>query len=493
MQPATATRNHRAAEPTPHCAYQDHARYDQLNRLSSATDYTAAPNGWNQGYGYDQFGNRWVSANGTLSMDPRTPDAQSDINAANNRLTGANYAYDLAGNQTTYGGWTLSYDAENRIKTSQPSGGTQTTYAYDGDGRRVKKTTGSTNTLYIYDVSGQLAAEYGGAAPPETGTHYITTDHLGSTRVVTRQNNTVVSRHDYLPFGEEIPVNYGGRTTAMGYQANLALTHKFTGKERDTETGLDYFGARYMSSPMGRFTSADAPFADQHASAPQSWNLYPYVRNNPLRYVDPTGRCSRDSQGGYWDRDDAGTYMFAGPCSDGKIGEDKELPPDNGDVPLSLVAQSFYNEMSARRDASNQMIGAFAGGSAVAGTGVGIALQASGAGALTTLGNITPNNLVYQSINAAGDVQYVGITANFAQREAAHAARLAIQRIPGLQNLTRAEARAVEQALIENFGLGKNGGTLLNQINSIAASNPIYGNSLKVGIQILKNVGYPGF
>ncbi len=63
----------------------------------------------------------------------------------------------------------------------------------------------------------------------------------------------------------------------------------FTGKERDTESGLDYFGARYFSAAQGRFTSPDAPFADQHATNPQSWNLYTYTRNNPLSFVDPDG------------------------------------------------------------------------------------------------------------------------------------------------------------------------------------------------------------
>jgi RHS repeat-associated protein len=63
-----------------------------------------------------------------------------------------------------------------------------------------------------------------------------------------------------------------------------------SGKERDGERGLDYFGARYYGSAMGRFTSPDRPFADQHPEDPQSWNLYSYVRNNPLRFIDPTGR-----------------------------------------------------------------------------------------------------------------------------------------------------------------------------------------------------------
>lgn len=64
---------------------------------------------------------------------------------------------------------------------------------------------------------------------------------------------------------------------------------KFTGKERDSETGLDYFGARYFSGAQGRWTSADTPFVDQHTTDPQSWNLYTYVRNNPLAHVDPDG------------------------------------------------------------------------------------------------------------------------------------------------------------------------------------------------------------
>ena len=70
---------------------------------------------------------------------------------------------------------------------------------------------------------------------------------------------------------------------------------EFTGKERDAETGLDYFGARYYSSAQGRFTSPDAPFADQHPEDPQSWNLYVYGRNNPLRFIDDQGRAVFES------------------------------------------------------------------------------------------------------------------------------------------------------------------------------------------------------
>ncbi|WP_031497855.1 RHS repeat-associated core domain-containing protein [Bryobacter aggregatus] len=72
-----------------------------------------------------------------------------------------------------------------------------------------------------------------------------------------------------------------------------------SGKERDAETGLDFFGARYMSSAMGRFTSPDVPLLDQQPGDPQSWNLYSYVRNNPLIFTDPTGNdCVYVNSGG---------------------------------------------------------------------------------------------------------------------------------------------------------------------------------------------------
>lgn len=69
-----------------------------------------------------------------------------------------------------------------------------------------------------------------------------------------------------------------------------------TGKERDAETGLDYFGARYFSGAQGRFTSPDKPFADQHVYDPQSWNLYIYARNNPLRFLDLHGEAVIESR-----------------------------------------------------------------------------------------------------------------------------------------------------------------------------------------------------
>lgn len=86
------------------------------------------------------------------------------------------------------------------------------------------------------------------------------------------------------------------------------------------------------------------------------------------------------------------------------------------------------------------------------------------------------------------------MTNNMARRASEQAARgLAIRPIRGLGNLTRADARAVEQVLIEKYGLAKNGGTLLNKINSISPLNPNYGGSIIRGRQLLNQAGYSGF
>lgn len=137
---------------------------------------------------------------------------------------------------------------------------------------------------------------------------WLVADQLGTPRIVIDRTGSLaaVKRHDYLPFGEELVATQGGRTTALGYAAD-ATRQKFTLKERDNETGLDYFLARYYSSIQGRFTSPDeftgGPdelyFFVEDASAnptfysdfrnPQSLNKYQYTYNNPLRYVDPDG------------------------------------------------------------------------------------------------------------------------------------------------------------------------------------------------------------
>ena len=106
--------------------------------------------------------------------------------------------------------------------------------------------------------------------------YYYHHDHLGNIRAVTDSNGNVVERHDFYPFGEEIS------------QPTNKDSYLFTGKPRDSETGLDYFGARYYSSFFSRFLSVDP--GKSNPRIPQTWNKYTYCLNNPIKYIDPTGR-----------------------------------------------------------------------------------------------------------------------------------------------------------------------------------------------------------
>jgi RHS repeat-associated protein len=176
----------------------------------------------------------------------------------------------------------FTYDAENRQATATISTGTTTTtasYTYDGLGQRVTKTTGGQTTTYVYDAFGNLAAEYGsGTSPCGTNTCYLTWDPLGSTRPLTDAtgSNSLV-RYDYLPFGGEL-LGSNGRAPSMGYSSSPDFMNpKFTGKNRDSETVLDWFEVRYMSGAQGRFQSPDPGNAGAGLGDSQTWNAYAYV------------------------------------------------------------------------------------------------------------------------------------------------------------------------------------------------------------------------
>jgi RHS repeat-associated protein len=137
---------------------------------------------------------------------------------------------------------------------------------------------------------------------------WLLTDQLGTPRMVFDKSGALanVKRHDYLPFGEELLGGTGGRTSAQGYDAADGVRQKFTSKERDNETGLDYFLARYYASMQGRFTSADPFGGSGFVSVPQSWNKYAYCLNRPFVFTDPSGQIwlTTDNQNFMWVDDD---------------------------------------------------------------------------------------------------------------------------------------------------------------------------------------------
>jgi RHS repeat-associated protein len=114
---------------------------------------------------------------------------------------------------------------------------------------------------------------------------YYHTDAIGSVRMITDETGQMVARYDYLPFGEVCDL-------LCENEPAPDQRRQFAGKERDQETGLDYFGARYYASQTGRLTSPDPiSFQVEMLGDPQRFSRYSYTRNNPLRFVDPKGEA----------------------------------------------------------------------------------------------------------------------------------------------------------------------------------------------------------
>jgi RHS repeat-associated protein len=280
--------------------------YDALNCLVSAqnagTDCTAKvlqnkTEYWGNSYGYDAWGNllqKSITKCGAENLIV-TADAHNWIHAS-----GTDYQYDAAGNMTydATAGLSYNFDQENRL-----TGASGYTYTYDGDGNRVRKSNGNlaaSGTLYWSmtpgvvaetDLAGTTKSEYvffdGERVArkdfPINAVFYYFSDHLKTASVITDSAGVIKAESDYYPWGGELQ-----------FVNNDSNDYKFTGKKRDIETGLDYFGARYYSNSLGRWVSADwsatpipVPYAD--FGNPQSLNLYGFVGGNPASKADPDG------------------------------------------------------------------------------------------------------------------------------------------------------------------------------------------------------------
>jgi RHS repeat-associated protein len=273
--------------------------YDNLNRIQHA--YTSGPS-WGEAFTIDAWGNLTNRAAylGKTQYEPLDTPA-----LATNQLTG--FGYDAAGNLTANGTTGYNYDSENRM--TKFVGDTTDIYLYDGDGQRVKKNA-SAVTLYWFGAtdnvldetnsSGALNSEYIffngqriARRDADNSVKYYFSEHLGSASVIADDHGTVKEESDYYPYGGEVVIT-----------SNDPNHYKFTGKERDSESGLDEFGARYYASSLGRFMIPDwaakptsVPYAN--FGNPQSLNLYSYVQNNPTTFGDPDGHLFWDwPQGG---------------------------------------------------------------------------------------------------------------------------------------------------------------------------------------------------
>ena len=166
-----------------------------------------------------------------------------------------------------------------------PVGSDTATYYID---KYYQKTYNGSGTNYYFLGNIKLATENLGGST--AGIFYSLSDHLGSSSLITSTDGSITEVSDYRPYGS---IAYENVTT------NTGNAYKYTGKEADTENGLQYFGARYYQNTIGRFMSID-PYSFQLdklvklLSDPQQFNGYSYTRNNPIILVDPDGRIARD-------------------------------------------------------------------------------------------------------------------------------------------------------------------------------------------------------
>lgn len=207
-------------------------------------------------YLYDQNGN--MTSDGTTCYEYNEANQLKKVKNCSNNQTIAEYVYDYQGNRL--------------VKKTYSSGSLQKTTFSPNDGYETVKlaSDGTTQNTSYYFVNDQLIAKKN----PDGTKNYYHNDHLGSTNVLTSQTGTLVEETKYDPWGE---VKTGGTKSKF----------LFTGQEKDLETSLNYYNARYYDSHIRRFTQPDDII--QNVYDPQSLNRYSYVNNNPLRYTDPTG------------------------------------------------------------------------------------------------------------------------------------------------------------------------------------------------------------
>ena len=228
---------------------------------------------------------------------------------------------------------TYTWNEKNQLVSTSDARYT-VNYVYGQDGQRAAKYTAQSETLYFNKMwtlhtdggNSHLGGEYAKnvylgetrivtklvsaneirAWEEVNKIYFYHSDHLGSASLITDENGNEYQRLEYTPYGEVWVDKY-----SQIQESTALLPYKFTGKERDEETGLYYFGARYLDAKYSRWISTDPALGDYIPKAPindeakkhnqnlpgmgglfntVNMNLYHYAGNNPIKYTDPTGK-----------------------------------------------------------------------------------------------------------------------------------------------------------------------------------------------------------
>jgi len=279
--------NRRTSLTLPNGVVTEYA-YDAASKLTGLTYKLGTSPLGALTYTYDADGNRAVVGGSWARTGLPAALNSATYNAANQQLTfgGTALTYDLNGNLSSDGTNTYTWDARNQLVAI--SGGSAASFQYDAQGRRTSKTISGAQTGFVYDnlvpvqelngstITANLLAgpgidEYLTRTDTNGARHFLT-DALGSTLALSDATGDLPTSYTYAPFGA---TSLSGSATGNAFD--------YTGREEDG-TGLKYYRARYYHPGLQRFISED-PI--EFAGGDQ--NLYAYVRNAPLVYIDPLG------------------------------------------------------------------------------------------------------------------------------------------------------------------------------------------------------------